>query len=372
MLSHFKLHLSLKSVYKHPNNHLIYGVTANGIIHEIDIFHFDMKNICYLQLIARVNNDESFQEKCEILSPLYKNSNIPFRIINPIFMAFLLDRFEAIEYILENWGYPNLGSFQSSIITLVLKSNKIAFANKLLTELTKYQKQIIFTKEEFTQLLQSDLESAKMLLVKAIEIVTNFTNTGVAIKQYNNLKKPRAKFDSKSGYFTEKYFDIYCEKEENGKKNKKNLFIDVFEKLNFGFGASETTETKELTEILRVNAQFSFQRGSDEISQFLNCYNQSQVQSFVLSKWSILIDLKWDNNIINYFSLFMVYLEYILLSVYFHFNPNNVQLLILTVLLFEFLMAYEIPLIYFGFKFQRNSKSKLIKIKVYLSILLHF
>ena len=133
-------------------------------------------------------NDVDFEKKLMSFYELAKDSPFIYKILHPLYVAFLLNKFHSVKSILKYWGYPVLNSSQPSPLILSLEGKHVNFAESLFRELSTYKGTLVFRYLEIKCMLEHDYKFVKRLLIQVCQKLENYSNSDERIKKYTNLK----------------------------------------------------------------------------------------------------------------------------------------------------------------------------------------
>ena len=369
----------IQKVFKPNLSNLIFCFTDKNTIECINVFRLNFFDCCYIQTFSEKMNENDFEKKMLSFYELAKDSPFIYKILHPIYLAFLLNKFQTIGAILKQWGYPVLNSSQPSPLILSLEGRHVNFAESLFRELTLYKGKLVFRYLEIKCMLEHDYKFVKRLLVKVCQKLETYTNTDEKIKNYNCLKNEKAQFLSYSGHFTKKnldnyvlenvpdYFPIFKEvvSEENDEVEENDINDREEKRLLPGNRTIQTVESKQslapkktYTEVYRINGFYNFKRGSDDVLNFLYRYSESKIDEFVLSDWSRIVNQKWDDCKIYFRILGFIFFSFLLfLNLLMLFPSERVYLWIVVGLLSVLLFYEVVPLLIYRqyYSYQANS-----------------
>ena len=359
-----------------------------GSVECLDIFRLNFFDCCYMQTFSENMSEADFSKKISSFYELSADSPFIRKILHPIYMAFLLNKFHTFKEILADWGYPALNTFQISPLILSLEGKHVNFAEQLFKELTKYKEPITFMYSEIKTMLEFDYKFVKKLLVKCCEKVEKFTNTDERIRKFNHLKANEAKFSSPTGHFTKKNFseliveynkddeensfdendEAFFPNEEDAENEEKESFLDI-EKAKQKQKAEiqkNNKSTHMYTDIYRINGFYNFKSGSEDALNFLYQYSESNVEEFVLSDWKRIINYKWDVCRKYFRALCVFYWSYMLFFILFIFNTHNSYFFYTASVLLAIMLTYEIiPLLTYH-EYYMHDASNLLDLTMYL------
>lgn len=384
-LLEFSSHKKIQSLVKPSSGNLFYLLNEDRTIECINVFRLNFFDCCYIQTFTEKMNDFDFLKKMESFHELAKDSPFIYKILHPLYIAFLLNKFGNIDWILKNWGYPVLNGFQPSPLILSLEGRHVNFAESLFRELTLYKGHITYRYLEIQCMLEHDYKFVKKLLVKCCEKVDCFTNNNDKIKKFNSLTKSKAQFLSYSGHFTKKNFDEFAFSQireiqmalsnpERGVEmdldnEEMDQLIDNKKILNVkeqNIVRIKGSMKNTYTEVYRINGFYNFKEGSDDILNFLYRFSQSSIDEFVLSNWNKIITHKWED-CQNYFRVlgctFFAYLIFLNLYI---LNPVETVYLYINSILLTLLLVYEIIPLIFSPQYYLNDPSNLIDLLTYI------
>jgi WD40 repeat protein len=382
----------IERAFKPHTGNLFFCFNDKNAMECVNVFRINFFDCCYIQTFSERMSEEDFIKKLKAFYELAKDSPFIEKILHPLYLAFLLNKHQAIGYILKTWGYPVLNSFQTSPLILALEGRHVNFAESLFRELAAYKGPLTFRYWEIKCMLEHDFKFVKRLLIKVCEKIESYTNADEKIKKYNQLKNPQDTFLSFSGHFTKKNFENFLEgsipdfvqppeeevrrsitfggerrravsqgrddEEEEGLL-RKSSFSDIRsvhedadpaegdQHLILEDSAGPTpsngkSHNNTYTEVFRINGFYNFERGSDDTLNFLYRYGTSNVDEFVLSNWRHLIAYKWKA-VENPFRLMAIlYFTFLFSFNLLLMHPHEITWLITTAVALGILVLYEL------------------------------
>jgi hypothetical protein len=363
-----------------------YVWTDQGTLSCLNLFRLNFFDCCYLHTFAENMPESDFIAKMACFHELAASSPFIKKVIHPIYMAFLLNKFQGIRELFRDWGYPTLEEFQMSPLILALKGRHVNFAENLCREMTRFKTPVFLGYDEVKTLLWYDYKFAKTLLTHSCEKIEHFTDTGERIRKFNFLKKEHSKFHSLTGHFTRLNFQQLVipwvegeeelpaqestpePKEDEDEQEKDNFVEAQHKKDRLRSAVSNLSGLRHsYTDVYRIKGFYNFENGTEDDLNFLFQYSESKVESFVLSDWKHIVNFKWTVCRKYYLILALAYWSFMTLFALFIFNPTNLGYFIAALALLAVLLTYEmVPLIAYPQYYIHNLTS-LMDLVMYLT-----
>lgn len=369
------------------NSTLIYCITDAGTVIQINLYKPTFVEKCYIQTLSRSLTPLEFRKN---LRAFKDQSNLVFinKVLHPLTFAYLTGDTESLDYIFENYGFPDPFYFQKSPFTLAMKEKNIIFFEGLCEATIRCSQPILFSYKVLSLLFSTEYVFVKKLLAsKGFESITQYTNTGEKIPRYQLLKKPQNMVYSLSGQFTKTHLEgLIIKKEEalppltseairtmrrlptmpinsllepllpqktiptqyKPKRNQSKTHRNLYKRYDSTKLFRQAKLKKSQIEVFRVNGYYNFSRGSSDSLNFLLSYSNSNIKEFVLSDFKKIIHIKWNHSKRFFYTLATAYWTYCLFLTLLIFNPFSKPLFYINLGVSVSLMIFEsIPLFFF-------------------------